>query len=259
MQVLSGAGFSRIPTALTQGSWSAATLRDRAAQWGRQLRRAGVQVNLAPVADTVPTSLGRANAPIGRYSREFGHDPDTVGAHAVAFTAGMTSAKVAVAVKHFPGLGRVRDNTDTSSGVTDATTTRTDPYLQPFREAIAAGAPMVMMSSAVYRRIDADHPACFSTRRRHRPAARRPRLSTASSSATTSATRVRCSAGRPAHAPSSSWRRAATSSSPSIPDDAPAMYTALYAKAKSDTAFRAKVDAAALRVLRLKLAFGVLR
>ena len=257
VQVLSGSGFSRIPTALTQGSWSAATLRSRAAQWGRQLRSAGVQVNLAPVADTVPRSLGRANAPIGRYSREFGHDPETVGSHAAAFTTGMTTARVAVAVKHFPGLGRVRANTDTSSGVTDRTTTRTDPSLRPFREAIAAGAPMVMMSSAIYSRIDDDRPACFS-----------PTVVTGLlrgdlgfdgvviSDDLGDARQVqRWSAGTRA------VRLVAAGGDVVLtvdPDDAPAMYTALYAKAKGDRAFRAKVDAAALRVLRLKLAYGLL-
>src|SRR5690606_20849394 len=47
-------------------------------------------------------------------------------------------------------------------GVTDDVTTRTSAYLRPFRQVIAVGAPMVMMSSAFYSRIDADHPACFS-------------------------------------------------------------------------------------------------
>ncbi|MGN6613267.1 MAG: glycoside hydrolase family 3 N-terminal domain-containing protein [Angustibacter sp.] len=258
VQVLSGAGFSRIPAALTQGSWATATLRSRAAQWGRQLRAAGVQVNLAPVADTVPESLGRSNAPIGRYSREFGHDPDTVGAHAAAFAAGMRAAEVAVAVKHFPGLGRVRDNTDTSSGVTDATTTRTDPYLRPFREAIAAGAPMVMMSSAVYSRIDDGHPACFS--RAVVTGLLRGGLGfdgVVISDDLGDARQVqRWSAG------SRAVQLVAAGGDVVLtvdPDDAPAMFTALYSKAKSDKAFRAKVDAAALRVLRLKAAYGVLR
>jgi beta-N-acetylhexosaminidase len=258
VQVLSGPGFSRIPAALTQGSWSTATLRSRAAQWGRQLRAAGVQVDLAPVADTVPSSLGRANAPIGRYSREFGHDPDTVAAHAAAFITGMTTARVATAAKHFPGLGRVRDNTDTTSGVTDGTTTRTDPYLQPFRAAISAGTPMVMMSSAVYSRIDPDHPACFS--RTVVTDLLRGDLGfdgVVISDDLGQARQVqRWSAG------SRAVQLVAAGGDVVLtvdPDDAPAMYTALYAKAKSDKAFRAKVDAAALRVLRLKAAYGVLR
>ena len=55
VQVLSGPGFSVIPTALTQGGWSTSQLRTRAAEWGGQLRKAGVNLDLAPVYDTVPS------------------------------------------------------------------------------------------------------------------------------------------------------------------------------------------------------------
>ena len=54
---------------------------------------------------------------------------------------------------HFPGLGRVRANTDTAAGVTDRVTTRHDAYLEPFRARVdrGAGAPwFVMMSTAYY-------------------------------------------------------------------------------------------------------------
>ena len=40
-----------------------------------QLRKAGINVNLAPVADTVPTSIGTDNQPIGRWGRQFSSDP----------------------------------------------------------------------------------------------------------------------------------------------------------------------------------------
>jgi len=162
VQVLSGPGFSTIPSALTQGVWATSTLRARAATWGRQLRSAGVNVNLAPVTDTVPHATAQSNRPIGFYQREFGFTTAVVGPHASAFVQGMQSARVAATPKHFPGLGRVMGNTDTTAGVTDSITTRTSTYLGPFRQAIAAGAPFVMMSSAYYSKIDSNHPACFS-------------------------------------------------------------------------------------------------
>ena len=74
----------------------------------------------------------------------------------------MADARVATAVKHFPGLGRVRANTDTSANVVDRVTRRHDPYLVPFRAAIRAGAPFVMMSTARYTRLDPRRPAAFS-------------------------------------------------------------------------------------------------
>jgi beta-N-acetylhexosaminidase len=64
--------------------------------------------------------------------------------------------------KHFPGLGRVAQNTDFASGVVDTVTTRDDPYLDSFRQAIDAGVPAVMMSLATYKRIDPDRLAAFS-------------------------------------------------------------------------------------------------
>jgi beta-N-acetylhexosaminidase len=46
--------------------------------------------------------------------------------------------------------------------VTDRVTRRGDPYLAPFAAAIRAGAPFVMMSTAIYSKIDPARPAAFS-------------------------------------------------------------------------------------------------
>lgn len=161
VQVLNGPGFSAVPAALTQGTYSPATLRLYAGAWGRQLRAAGVNVDLAPVMGTVP-SPNSYNPPIGYYHREFGFSPATVASHGAAFVQGMAGADVASTIKHFPGLGRVSANTDTSSGVTDAVTTRGDSYVQAFAAGINAGAQFVMMSTAYYSRIDPNNPAAFS-------------------------------------------------------------------------------------------------
>ncbi|MGH1565522.1 glycoside hydrolase family 3 N-terminal domain-containing protein [Mumia sp. DW29H23] len=163
VQVLRGRGFSDIPSALTQGRWSVATVRSRAATWGRRLRAAGVDLNLAPVLDTVPSpAFAPRNAPIGAYDRQYGFTPQVVSSKGLAFFGGMEDAGVVATVKHFPGLGRVTANTDTSDDVHDTRTTSTDPYLQPFADAIAAGARVVMMATATYDRIDPREPAAFS-------------------------------------------------------------------------------------------------
>ncbi|MCA1693855.1 MAG: hypothetical protein LC749_03520 [Actinobacteria bacterium] len=44
-------------------------------------RVAGVNVNLAPVADVLTPALGNANAAIGRYDRASGTDPQVVSDH----------------------------------------------------------------------------------------------------------------------------------------------------------------------------------
>ena len=161
VQRLRGSGFSDIPSAVTQGQWNPATLRTDATVWGGQLRAAGVNVDLAPVLDTVPAGFG-PNPPIGDLDREYGHDPADVSAHGVAFARGLAAAGVDATVKHFPGLGRVTGNTDTTSGVSDAVTTRDDPYLTPFADAIKAGVAFVMMSTAIYPQLDPNRPAAFS-------------------------------------------------------------------------------------------------
>ena len=162
VQVLSGSGFSQMPTAKVQGRWKPEALQAAATGWGHELRAAGVNVNLAPVADVLSPELGTANAAIGRYDRAYGTDSAVVSDHVLAFARGMRDAGVVSTVKHFPGLGRVRDNTDFSAGVVDEQTTATDPDLLPFSNASRAATPWVMVSSAIYRRIDAEQPASFS-------------------------------------------------------------------------------------------------
>lgn len=163
VQRLKGSGFERMPPATVQAGWSDSTLTSRAHRWGDQLDAVGVDLNLAPVADVVPASVGDSNQPIGALDRGYGSDPAQAGRHVAAFIRGMHEANVATAIKHFPGLGRVRGNTDFSSGVVDRTTRRDDPLLGSFKAGIAAGTDLVMVATATYPRIDADNRAVFSS------------------------------------------------------------------------------------------------
>ena len=162
VQRLKGPGFARIPAARDQAELSDAELTRRASRWGSQLRAAGIHANLAPVADVVPADLELLNAPIGQLGRGYGASPKVVAAKTSAFIEGMDRADVATAVKHFPGLGRVRGNTDFARRVTDQTTRRNDPALRGFQASVDAGVDMVMLSSAYYSKIDPQHRAAFS-------------------------------------------------------------------------------------------------
>ena len=71
--------------------------------------------------------------------RTFGTEPGAVGSGVLAFADGLSRAGVAAAVKHFPGLGRVRANTDHTANVRDTTTDGDSPWIDPFRRAITAG------------------------------------------------------------------------------------------------------------------------
>jgi beta-N-acetylhexosaminidase len=169
----------------------------------------------------------------------------------------MADGHVVPTVKHFPGLGRVRANTDTAAHVTDRVTTRHDAYLRPFRAAIGAGVPAVMMSTAYYTHLDPRWPAAFSP--------------------FVVGTMLRGDLGFDGVVISDDLARAkqVASFSPAgralrfigaggdivlvvEPDPLPAMYDAVLDRARSSATFRAKVNAAALRVLRAKDRQGLL-
>ncbi|MEU4216810.1 glycoside hydrolase family 3 N-terminal domain-containing protein [Actinoplanes sp. NPDC026623] len=162
VQTLKGAGFPLIPSAQRLGAGPAATLRATVRDNAGRLARIGVTVNLAPVADTVPAGLGEGNPPIGAFHRQYGSDPAAVADDIRTVVPASQGAGVLTILKHFPGLGRVRANTDTSTKAVDRATTVTDPYLEPFEAGIAAGSAGVMISSASYPRLDPDDIAAFS-------------------------------------------------------------------------------------------------
>ncbi len=163
VQVLRGAGFDTMPSALQQGGIPASDLRTDAARWGAELKAAGVNLDLGPVLDTVADRTDpHSNGPIGHFDREYGFDPTTVSTHGSAVIAGLAAAGVWSTAKHFPGLGRVALNPDYNRGVRDTQTSSADPFLQPFRDAINLGVPFVMISTAIYAQIDDSGPAAFS-------------------------------------------------------------------------------------------------
>jgi beta-N-acetylhexosaminidase len=256
VQRLRGSSFSEIPSAVAQGTVAPPQLRTQAKTWGIQLRLAGVNVNLAPVLDTVPADWG-SNPPIGDLNREYGNTPAAVAAHGVAVAQGFADAGVVATVKHFPGVGRTYGNTDLTGGVQDTVTTRHDPFLAPFRDAINAGVPFVMMSTAVYADIDPTRPAAFS-----------PTIVTGMLRGDLGFHGVIISddIGIAAQVRSHTLGERAVDFIRAGGDivltvdatQAGPMTQAVLARAGSDSAFRAQVDAAALTVLQAKQAAGLL-
>ena len=153
---LRGEGFSKVPSAKVQAQMSSTELTAAAKVWAGELKAVGINVNLAPVTDTVPTEIGKGNEPIGKYGRQYGSDPATVTKASTAFLKGMIEGGIMGTVKHFPGLGRVQNNTDfNTSGITDSVASTKDPFLAPFTAGVKAGAGLVMVSSARYPGLDA--------------------------------------------------------------------------------------------------------
>lgn len=165
VQVLQGQGFSAIPDGLTQGTWSPEQLQKSAQIWGSQLAQAGVNFDLAPVADSVPSAeFAPQNAPIGYWHREYGYTADGIVSHANAFSKGMSAANVLTTIKHFPSLGSVTGNTDTTAQVTDTQTTADGSSVDVFKRLIADGVLSVMTATAIYQQIDPSLPGAFSSK-----------------------------------------------------------------------------------------------
>ena len=258
VQTLTGPGFSAIPTAAEQGRWSAKKLTDSATTWGGELKAAGVNLDLAPVSDVLSAKLGQANLAVGVSRRTFGTEPAAVGSGVLAFTDGLSRAGVAAAVKHFPGLGQVRANTDHTANVRDTTTDGDSPSLEPFRMAIAAGVPVVMVSSAVYTRIDATQPAAFS-----RPVVTdllRTKLGFAGVVISDDVGRAVAVASVPAAQRAVRFVAAGGDLVLTVdPQTAQPMLDGLVARAGSDPQFATALDAAVRRVLDAKHDRGLLR
>lgn len=162
VQRLTGPGFDTIPSALAQGQLPDAELLGSWQRWGRELRNAGVTWNLAPVADVVPASQVGSNAAVGQLQRGYGSDAQVVARQLAQVIQGLSDARVASSVKHFPGLGQVNENTDYVVAH-DRVSTLSAAELAPFQAAIDAGVSSVMVSSAIYDQVDPANPAVFSS------------------------------------------------------------------------------------------------
>ncbi|GHU07684.1 beta-glucosidase [Spirochaetia bacterium] len=124
-----------------------------------ELRRIGVNLNLAPVLDINSNS---ANPVIG--VRSFGPDPETVNRFAEAAIRSYRDQGFLCCGKHFPGHG----DTDTDSHLTLPRVNKTIEELErcefsPFREAVNAGIGAIMTSHILFPRLESDDiPATMS-------------------------------------------------------------------------------------------------
>ena len=132
-----------------QATAAQAAAQARAA--ARDLRAAGVNVTLAPVAD-----VGRPGSALS--GRTFPGGPAAVARSVAAAVRAYRAGGVAATAKHFPGLGSARSNTDDAP----ASVSLAGADLEPFKAAVTAGVPLIMASHALYRNVDGAHLASQS-------------------------------------------------------------------------------------------------
>jgi beta-N-acetylhexosaminidase len=136
----------------------AATVRNAGRATGRALREAGVNVDLAPIAD-----IARPGSALDREERGFGSRPASAASYAAAFAAGLRDGGVHATAKHFPGFGASMVNTDATPAritLSSATLRRVDR--PAFRAVAAAGAQLLMLANAIYPALDPRWPATLS-------------------------------------------------------------------------------------------------
>jgi beta-N-acetylhexosaminidase len=122
------------------------------------LRSVGIDVDFAPVVDT-PSS---ARNFLG--SRAFSRSRAWNAQLARAFVTGLQTGGIAGTAKHFPGLGLAGGNTDHGRIVIGSAAWKLRQGLLPFKSAVAAGVKLVMVSTAIYPRLDPSYkPAAFSS------------------------------------------------------------------------------------------------
>jgi beta-N-acetylhexosaminidase len=146
------------PTEAPDEMTSPTVAQSQATSAAEALRSVGIDVDFAPVVDT-PGSAGNF---LG--SRAFSRSRTQNAQLAKAFVDGLQANGIAATAKHFPGLGLASGNTDDGRIVIKAAAWKLHQGLLPFQSAVRAGVKLVMVSTAVYPKLDGSkRPAAFSS------------------------------------------------------------------------------------------------
>jgi beta-N-acetylhexosaminidase len=146
------------PTEAPADMSSPAVAHTQAAGAAAALRSVGIDVDFAPVVDTP----GSASSFLG--SRAFSRSRSWNARMARGFVGGLQTNGIAAAAKHFPGLGLASGNTDKGRIVIRTAAWKLHEGLLPFQSAVRAGVKLVMVSTAVYPKLDGSkRPAAFSS------------------------------------------------------------------------------------------------
>lgn len=128
---------------------------------GMNLAGIGMNVNLAPVLDVY-----RRNGDFtDQYERSYSKSAAAVASCGSTFITAQQNTGVAATAKHFPGLGpaSASQNTDLRPvTITTSASTLRGVDEAPYRDAIAAGTKLVMLSWAIYTALDSTRPAGLS-------------------------------------------------------------------------------------------------
>ncbi len=150
---------TRFPTFMSAGAAGDLALTQQAyAASGAELRGLGFTVDFAPDADV---TSGPGDPTIG--SRSASSSPEAVADQVVAAATGFAESGVLPVIKHFPGHGSVPADSHLTLPVQTKSRRELDASdLVPFRRAVEAGLPAVMVGHLDVRAIDPRVPSSLS-------------------------------------------------------------------------------------------------
>jgi beta-N-acetylhexosaminidase len=134
-----------------------------AARQGRELAALGVNLNFAPVVDLNHGMVNPEDKTSRISTRAISNDPAVVTEVAALYCATLMITGVHCTLKHFPGLGRVYEDTHklTADLATPPQELEASDWL-PFRQLADSGSTFTMLGHARLTTIDGERPASFS-------------------------------------------------------------------------------------------------
>ncbi|MEE4364127.1 MAG: beta-N-acetylhexosaminidase [Desulfotignum sp.] len=158
-----GGKVSRLPEPFTQfggnpGIRSRTEAENFARITARELQNAGINMNLAPVMDVVPSNTDSI-----MQDRSFAGDARTVADLGTAVIKTLQENNIMAVAKHFPGIGRTVLDSHHHLPVLDADlSTLAASDLVPFKAAVQADVSGIMLTHVVYPKLDDQWQASLS-------------------------------------------------------------------------------------------------
>lgn len=150
--------YTPLPSARELAGQGAAGVAEWVSRAASDLRRIGIQVNLAPVLDVETGSDVHY-----KHERTLSSEASTVAKLGRVWIETLQREGIGATAKHFPGLGRAESDPHHFAPVIRwADEAEMESELEPFAEAVRAGVRCVMTSHALYPFVDPERPATLS-------------------------------------------------------------------------------------------------
>lgn len=136
------------PSAEEMGRMSAADVEAKGKEAGQILIGRGLNGDLAPVLD-----IATPGTPWTATHRDWSSNPDEIAEKAGAFAKGLKASGITPVYKHFPGIGKVTENTDAVRSTTQSIY-NLENDLKPYKALVNQNGGAVMMSNGYVKEWD---------------------------------------------------------------------------------------------------------